>query len=109
MCRSSSASGTSCARAAGKGLRVSKARAAGGGKAGRVWFDCLPWYNYLAFDIIGDLAFGSPFGMIKAAKDAAPVAVDQREAIASYGKEGTNEVEKACLRGGRGARGADSE
>lgn len=67
------------------------------GKAGRVWFDCLPWYNYLAFDIIGDLAFGSPFGMIKAAKDAAPVAVDQREAIASYGKEGTNEVEKhAC-------------
>lgn len=60
------------------------------GREGRVWFDCLPWYNYLAFDIIGDLAFGSPFGMIKAAKDAAPVAVDQAQAIASYGAEGAS-------------------
>ena len=24
------------------------------GRDGRVWFDCLPWYNYLAFDIIGE-------------------------------------------------------
>lgn len=23
------------------------------GRDGRVWLDCLPWYNYLAFDIIG--------------------------------------------------------
>ena len=23
------------------------------GRNGRVWLDCLPWYNYLAFDIIG--------------------------------------------------------
>jgi benzoate 4-monooxygenase len=30
-------------------------------------------YNYLAFDVIGDLAFGSPFGMLKAAKDASPM------------------------------------
>lgn len=45
------------------------------GRDGRVWFDCLPWYNYLAFDIIGDLAFGAPFGMLDAAKDVAPVAV----------------------------------
>jgi len=80
-----------------KGVSGTEGEGGWRGKAGRVWFDCLPWYNYLAFDIIGDLAFGSPFGMIKAAKDAAPVAVDQKEAIASYGKEGTNEVEKhAC-------------
>lgn len=45
------------------------------GRDGRVWFDCLPWYNYLAFDIIGDLAFGAPFGMLDAGKDVAPVAV----------------------------------
>jgi len=32
-------------------------------------------YNYLAFDIIGDLAFGSPFGMIDAGKDVAPVTI----------------------------------
>lgn len=67
------------------------------GRDGRVWFDCLPWYNYLAFDIIGDLAFGSPFGMIKAAKDAAPVAVDHAQAIASYGKEGVSEVEQPAM------------
>jgi benzoate 4-monooxygenase len=30
-------------------------------------------YNYLAFDIIGDLAFGSPFGMIPAQRDSAPM------------------------------------
>ncbi|KZT59289.1 cytochrome P450 [Calocera cornea HHB12733] len=42
---------------------------------GRVWFDCLNWYNYLAFDIIGDLAFGEPFGMIEAGADSAAVAV----------------------------------
>lgn len=46
--------------------------------------DCLPWYNYLAFDIIGDLAFGTPFGMIAAAKDSAPVAVSHNEAMAAY-------------------------
>lgn len=57
------------------------------GAKGRVWLDCLPWYNYLAFDIIGDLAFGSPFGMIQNAKDAAPVAMDQEAAIAGYGTE----------------------
>jgi benzoate 4-monooxygenase len=31
--------------------------------------DCLNWFNYLAFDIIGDLAFGVPFGMLEKGKD----------------------------------------
>lgn len=35
--------------------------------------DALPWLNYLAFDIIGDLAFGSPFGMLEKGKDIAEV------------------------------------
>jgi benzoate 4-monooxygenase len=35
--------------------------------------DCLKWFNYLAFDIIGDLAFGAPFGMLKAGADVAAV------------------------------------
>jgi benzoate 4-monooxygenase len=30
-------------------------------------------FNFLAFDIIGDLAFGAPFGMIAAQKDIAPM------------------------------------
>ncbi|KAJ7609928.1 cytochrome P450 monooxygenase [Roridomyces roridus] len=46
------------------------------GRGGRLWLDALPWLNYLAFDIIGDLAFGAPFGMVAAAKDIAPVPAD---------------------------------
>lgn len=36
----------------------------------------LPWLNYLAFDIIGDLAFGERFGMIERAGDIAAVERD---------------------------------
>ncbi|KAL8900246.1 MAG: hypothetical protein Q9207_005786 [Kuettlingeria erythrocarpa] len=35
--------------------------------------DCLHWFNYAAFDIIGDLAFGAPFGMLSQGKDIAEV------------------------------------
>lgn len=35
--------------------------------------DALPWLNYLAFDIIGDLAFGASFGMLEKGKDIAEV------------------------------------
>ncbi|TEA12475.1 Benzoate 4-monooxygenase [Colletotrichum sidae] len=35
--------------------------------------DCLKWFNYLAFDIIGDLAFGAPFGMLETGADIAEV------------------------------------
>ncbi|KAK8141682.1 hypothetical protein G3M48_010057, partial [Beauveria asiatica] len=35
--------------------------------------DCLPWFNYLAFDIIGDLAFGAPFGMLATGIDLTEV------------------------------------
>lgn len=31
--------------------------------------DSLQWFNYLAFDIIGDLAFGAPFGMLEKGRD----------------------------------------
>lgn len=43
-------------------------------KEGRAWLDILPWFNYVAFDIIGDLVFGQPFGMIENAEDVAAVA-----------------------------------
>lgn len=35
--------------------------------------DSLNWFNYLAFDIIGDLAFGQPFGMLEKGKDMAEI------------------------------------
>ncbi|KAI0336705.1 cytochrome P450 monooxygenase pc-bph [Cubamyces sp. BRFM 1775] len=69
-----------------KGLTGTEGEGGWKGRDGRVWLDCLPWYNYLAFDIIGDLAFGAPFGMLVACKDSAPVAVSAEDAMASYGK-----------------------
>lgn len=35
--------------------------------------NCLHWFNYIAFDVIGDLAFGAPFGMLEAGADVAEV------------------------------------
>ncbi|PGH03436.1 benzoate 4-monooxygenase [Polytolypa hystricis UAMH7299] len=35
--------------------------------------DALNWFNYLAFDVIGDLAFGAPFGMLEKGRDIAEV------------------------------------
>lgn len=40
---------------------------------GAAYLDCLKWFNYLAFDIIGDLAFGAPFGMLSSGADVAEV------------------------------------
>lgn len=59
-----------------KGERGDEGEGEGGGwygRDGRLWMDVLPWCNYLAFDIIGDLAFGAPFGMIKSCKDTAQI------------------------------------
>ncbi len=39
--------------------------------AGEAHIVCLHWFNYLAFDIIGDLAFGAPFGMLTSGEDIA--------------------------------------
>ncbi|THW08597.1 putative P450 monooxygenase [Aureobasidium pullulans] len=36
-------------------------------------FDALTWFNYTAFDIIGDLAFGAPFGMLEKGADIAEI------------------------------------
>ncbi|KAI6366837.1 hypothetical protein MCOR25_005052 [Pyricularia grisea] len=35
--------------------------------------ECLQWFNFVAFDTIGDLAFGAPFGMLNAGADIAEV------------------------------------
>ena len=35
--------------------------------------DSLNWFNYTAFDIIGDLAFGAPFGMLERGADMAEI------------------------------------
>lgn len=40
---------------------------------GSAHIECLSWFNYVAFDAIGDLAFGAPFGMLEAGADIAEV------------------------------------
>ncbi|KGY15224.1 benzoate 4-monooxygenase [Paracoccidioides brasiliensis Pb03] len=42
-------------------------------KTGYASIDALHWFNYLALDIIGDLAFGAPFGMLEKGRDVAEV------------------------------------
>ncbi|KAK0244640.1 cytochrome P450 monooxygenase [Armillaria nabsnona] len=64
------------------------------GREGRLWLDCFPWVNYLAFDIIGDLAFGAPFGMVKAGKDVAQVPEDPLAVMGSYGQAGAKYATK---------------
>ncbi|EAU89384.1 cytochrome P450 monooxygenase pc-bph [Coprinopsis cinerea okayama7 len=61
------------------------------GEGDRLWLDCLPWANYLAFDIVGDLAFGAPFGMLEAARDSALVPKKPDHVMESYGKELSSE------------------
>lgn len=64
-----------------------------------------PGANYLAFDIIGDLAFGAPFGMILAAKDSALVPKSQAAVMSSYGKSvecETQEIPAVQVINGRG-------
>ncbi|KAJ2904299.1 Benzoate 4-monooxygenase 3 [Zalerion maritima] len=45
----------------------------GKGGAKTAHLDCLNWFNYLAFDAIGDLAFGAPFGMLSRGEDIAEI------------------------------------
>jgi len=42
-------------------------------QGGYAEMDALNWFNYLAFDVIGDLAFGKPFGMLARGQDIAEV------------------------------------
>jgi len=39
------------------------------GKDGYARMNMMPWCTFLAFDIIGDLAFGAPFGMVHRGRD----------------------------------------
>lgn len=56
-----------------KWSRLSKEAKSKSGSGGYASIDSLNWFNYLAFDIIGDLAFGAPFGMLEREKDFAEI------------------------------------
>ncbi|KAF7319086.1 Cytochrome P450 monooxygenase [Mycena chlorophos] len=86
-----------------KGASGSEGEGGWVGRDGRLWLDLLPWTNYLAFDIIGDLAFGAPFGMIEAARDAAPVPATESEvAFDSKDEAAVTYIPAVAVLNGRG-------
>ncbi|KAK0501635.1 cytochrome P450 monooxygenase [Armillaria luteobubalina] len=50
--------------------------------------------NYLTLDIIGDLSFGTPFGMIMAGTDSVLIAQDSHAVMESYGQAGAKNASK---------------
>lgn len=72
---------------------------------GEAQVDCLPWFNYLAFDIIGDLAFGSVFGMLRAGADRAEIRASPEgpashvSAIQALNRRGEVSATLGCLPG----------
>ena len=38
------------------------------------WVDALPWFNFLAFDVLSDLAFGEAIGMVANVRASSPFA-----------------------------------
>ncbi|KIV83778.1 hypothetical protein PV11_05773 [Exophiala sideris] len=44
-------------------------------ESGFAKMNMMPWCTFLAFDIIGDLAFGAPFGMVERGRDECPAEV----------------------------------
>ena len=72
-------------------------------KTGYASIDALNWFNYLAFDIIGDLAFGAPFGMLEKGKDEAEIRMtpdsppDVAAAIQVLNRRGEVSATLGCL------------
>ncbi|THV01322.1 cytochrome P450 monooxygenase [Dendrothele bispora CBS 962.96] len=94
-----------------KGLSGGQGENEWNGGDGRLWFNCLPWFNYLAFDFIGDLAFGKPFGMLSAGKDTAMAVKDVDSAMKSLDGGDTSsmetvEIPAVKILNGRAAYGA---
>ncbi|PBL02712.1 cytochrome P450 [Armillaria gallica] len=43
-----------------------------------LWFDCLPWCAFLAFDSMSNFIFGKSFGMVATAQDTVTIPQDSR-------------------------------
>ncbi|KAI0452108.1 cytochrome p450 benzoate 4-monooxygenase [Xylaria acuta] len=64
--------------------------AANPGRDGYARVDMKPWCTFLAFDIIGDLAFGTPFGMVQRGRDECELILPGQPATYVPGAESLN-------------------
>jgi benzoate 4-monooxygenase len=60
------------------------------GKDGFAPMNMMPWCTFLAFDIIGDLAFGTPFGMVERGRDECESTVPGKPTMYIPGAETLN-------------------
>ncbi|GBE80243.1 Benzoate 4-monooxygenase [Sparassis crispa] len=65
-------------------------------RGGYVWFDAQFWCNLFTFDVIGELAFGSPFGMLLRGQDTARIRKSLTAGIASYALDESTAQEPAA-------------
>ncbi|KAI0337453.1 cytochrome P450 monooxygenase [Trametopsis cervina] len=75
-----------CASAA-KGIGGTVGQCSWKVKDGYAFFDCLTWFHYQVYDIIGDLVFDGPYGMTASVSDTAQIARSREAAMNSYGLE----------------------
>ncbi|CAE6525011.1 unnamed protein product [Rhizoctonia solani] len=85
-------------------LRAAKAAKGSieGSRDGWSFFNVPSHFNYLAFDIIGDLAFGKPFGMIPNQSDIVPMIDHTPENLALGDKAKLRYVPAISVLNGRG-------
>ena len=65
--------------------RAEGSEAEGAGDGG--FIDVLAWLNYMTFDVISDLAFGAPLGMLARGTDVLPEADTDNNAVSSQETE----------------------
>ncbi|KAK5628879.1 hypothetical protein RRF57_004594 [Xylaria bambusicola] len=66
------------------------------GKDGYARLNIMPWCTFIAFDIIGDLAFGAPFGMVSRGRDECESARPGEPATYVPGAETLNRRGEVC-------------
>ncbi|KAK0482061.1 cytochrome P450 monooxygenase [Armillaria luteobubalina] len=66
-----------------------------------IWFDCLPWCAFLAFDSMSNFIFGKSLGMVAMAQDTIAIPQDSRIALEYEIPDQTMEISLMKITGSR--------
>ncbi|KAK0190790.1 cytochrome P450 monooxygenase [Armillaria mellea] len=66
-----------------------------------IWFDCLPWCAFLAFDSMSDFIFGKSLGMVATAQDTVTIPKNSRIALEYEISNPTMEISLMEITGSR--------